>query len=75
MKGVEQMHTLRKKAEKAEATTPAVGEVMYDRKRDARRAVAKRWATMTPEERMAQIEKAGGVSGFMDFMGKGESND
>jgi len=72
MKGVEHLHILEQKAREKEATTPAVGEVMYDRKRDAIRAMASRWPTMTEEQRMAEIEKAGSVGAFLDFLGKGE---
>lgn len=71
MKGVEQLHTLEQKARKAEANNPAVGEVMYDRKREARAAIARAWPAMTEEQRMAEIEKAGSVAEFMAFLGKG----
>lgn len=71
MKGIEQLSALEKKTREKEATTPSVGEVMYDRRRDALRALATRWPTMSEEQRMAEIEKSGSVAEFMAFLGKG----
>jgi len=75
MKGIESLSALEKKTKEKEANTPAVGEVMYDRKRDARSAIARQWPTMSKEQRMAEIEKAGSVEAFMDFLGTGGSKE
>ena len=69
MMGVEQLHTLEQKTREKEATNPQVGEVKYDRARDARAAIARAWPAMSEEQRMAEIEKAGSVSEFMQFLG------
>lgn len=71
-RGVRQLARLEERARKAEDSTPAVGEVMYDRARDASRALARSWPGMTAEEKQAKIDEAGGVAAFMEFMGKGQ---
>jgi|TARA_R110000787_G_scaffold46819_3_gene113671 hypothetical protein len=60
------------RAQKGEANNPKVGEIAYDNKRDAAKAMASSWETMTPEARMNVINNSGGVDKFMEFMGKGE---
>lgn len=72
MKGVEQLTALEKRAQAGEANNPAVGEIMYDRTRDARAAMARAWPNMTPEERAVEIDKAGGTAEFMAFLGGGK---
>lgn len=71
MRGVEKLAYLDKQAKKAVETQPREGEVMFDRKRDARTAFNSNWQLMTPEQRANELAVPGRASEIMELMGDG----
>jgi|TARA_Y100000034_G_scaffold136290_1_gene212012 hypothetical protein len=72
LRGVSRLSELDAKARKAAETQPKVGEVMYERKRDARTAFNRNWQNMTPEQRQNELATPGRVQEIMELMGGGD---